>query len=216
MPSPVGELKKVEELPVGKLTKTSLKSELELIVNDKIALREAEKPPEPVESDIRVTPQGSDLPPVESKPELLREDVVELIKENHPDIDELVAKIIQKLPPLGGGNSWTVADMPGYRKAQAGNVFGVLNGKAGFYDPSLLHIVSGGEDVPYTRLVDTADPYMYVGEANPGTAEAAASWRIKRIEFLTGANDGDIEIKWANGASTFDRVWTNRASETYS
>lgn len=70
-----------------------------------------------------------------------------------------------------------------------------------------------GGSVAYTKLIDTDGDYKYIGEADPGTLEGASSWRIKRLEFLV---DGDIEIKWANGAATFDRVWTNRLLETYS
>ena len=206
---PVGNLQKVDKVPVGKVKKTSLQDEIKLVVDNELASLE---PQETVTEVIREIP----IPPVTSKPELTRDDVVELLKQNYPSIDDLATEILKKLPPMGGGSSWTVRDMPGFKKATNGYVFGVLGNKAGFYDPSVLNIVGGGDDVPYTRLVDTDGDYMYVGECAVGGAEASAVWRIKRIEFLTGANDGDIEIKWADGTASFIKVWNDRATYAYS
>jgi hypothetical protein len=203
---PVGNLTKLSKAPVGKIKKTSFAEVID------IKVKEAVKAVPPQEVIIRE--QAAPPPPVESKPELTKADVVDLIQQNNPEVDDLVARILQKLPPLGGGSSWSVKDMPGYKESLNGYVFGIKNKKAGFYDPLSLGIVGGGEEeVPYTRLIDTDGDFKYVGEANPGTAPSAASWRIKRIEFLAG---DDIEIKWAAGTATFDKVWTNRASEDYS
>lgn len=63
----------------------------------------------------------------------------------------------------------------------------------------------------YTLRLDEAAPITYIGEAIPGTSEAAAGWRIKRITE-TG---NDIDIKWAGGAATFTQIWANRLSLTY-
>lgn len=52
----------------------------------------------------------------------------------------------------------------------------------------------------------------YYGEAAPGTATSAASWRIK---LITIAGD-DVTITWADGNSAFDNVWDDRASMSYS
>lgn len=58
--------------------------------------------------------------------------------------------------------------------------------------------------------VDEGATYMYVGEAEPGTATSAASWRVKRMTIA------DATIVWADGNSNFDNIWDNRASLTYS
>jgi len=60
------------------------------------------------------------------------------------------------------------------------------------------------------RLDDTTTLNMiYIGEAVPGTATSAATWRIKRLNIATG-----LIIEWAaNGNLT--QVWDNRASLTY-
>jgi len=53
----------------------------------------------------------------------------------------------------------------------------------------------------------------YLGEANPGTATSAASWRIKRLVFDAS---GDITVTYADGDSSFNNIWDNRASLSYS
>jgi hypothetical protein len=70
-----------------------------------------------------------------------------------------------------------------------------------------------GEAVKYTKLVDKDGTYTYIGEAEPGTAESASTWRIYRVDET---NDPDLEIKWANGTSDFDKSWTGRTGYSYS
>jgi hypothetical protein len=63
-----------------------------------------------------------------------------------------------------------------------------------------------------TRLDDTSTLNMtYVGEANIGSAESSAVWRIKRIDETSG-----IKILYADGDSNFNNIWNNRTSLTYS
>lgn len=68
-------------------------------------------------------------------------------------------------------------------------------------------------EVKYTKLIDKDGTVTYIGEAEPNSAEGSAVWRIYRVDET---NDPDIEIKWADGAATFDKTWTNRASYSYS
>lgn len=56
----------------------------------------------------------------------------------------------------------------------------------------------------------TVGNFDYVGEAAIGTATSAASWRVKRIDTTSG-----LVITWA-GTGTFDQVWDNYASLSYS
>lgn len=62
----------------------------------------------------------------------------------------------------------------------------------------------------YKRLDDTTTLNMiYIGEATPGTATSAATWRIKRLDLTAG-----LIIQWADSGD-FTQVWNNRASLTY-
>lgn len=73
---------------------------------------------------------------------------------------------------------------------------------------------AGGEDVPLSKQVDFVDEtHIYIGEANPGTTLSAAAWRIK---YVVLASDDDVSITWASGNDSFDKVWDNRASYSYS
>jgi hypothetical protein len=65
---------------------------------------------------------------------------------------------------------------------------------------------------------DTIDPtafpeVTYRGDALPGVATSAASWRVQR---LTQQSDGDMEILFADGDDNFDNIWDNRLSLSYS
>jgi hypothetical protein len=64
----------------------------------------------------------------------------------------------------------------------------------------------------YTKLIDEALPYTYIGEAVVGSATSSPVWKIKRIDET---NDPDIAIQYA-GSGGFSHVWNNRGSETYS
>lgn len=69
------------------------------------------------------------------------------------------------------------------------------------------------DEVPYSKRIDfVTDSVLYKGEAQPGSAESAQVWRIRRITF---SNDGDSLEEWAAGTAAFDKAWTNRASFTY-
>lgn len=94
-----------------------------------------------------------------------------------------------------------------------GNRTVVQAGSASSIDdiPGLRELLEN--NLQYTRLIDTDGDYKYVGEATPGSDPAIAVWRIKRVEFLV---DDDIEIMWADGTATFDKVWDNRLTYSYS
>ena len=69
-----------------------------------------------------------------------------------------------------------------------------------------------------TTRSDTIDPTIfpevtYRGDALPGVATSAASWRVQR---LTTQSDGDITIIFADGNDNFDNIWDNRLSLSYS
>jgi hypothetical protein len=70
-----------------------------------------------------------------------------------------------------------------------------------------------GEEEVYASIVDFVDDATaYRGEAAPGSATSAAVWRIRKLTFGPG---DDVTITWADGNSSFDNVWDNRAALTY-
>lgn len=85
----------------------------------------------------------------------------------------------------------------------------------------VIEIVSAGpqavpEDlVAYAKRVDfEGDTTIYKGEADPGTAESTAAWRIRRITFV-GA-DEDVVEEWGEGTGSFVHAWDDRATLSYS
>lgn len=104
-----------------------------------------------------------------------------------------------------------------------------LGGNGDFYIDSTtgdIYLKSAGvwnlqgnlSEVPLTTRTDTIDPAViptvhYRGDALPGTATSAAAWRITR---LTEQSDGDMEIVYADGNDSFDNIWDNRLSLSYS
>ena len=67
-------------------------------------------------------------------------------------------------------------------------------------------------EVKYTKLIDQEGTISYIGEALPGTANSAASWRIFRLDE---SNDPDLQIMWASGNAEFIHTWDDRATYNY-
>jgi hypothetical protein len=68
-------------------------------------------------------------------------------------------------------------------------------------------------DLPVAERIDdttTAD-VLYVGLAAIGTATSAATWQVQKISTASG-----VVVTWADGNSSYDNIWDNRASLTYS
>lgn len=63
-----------------------------------------------------------------------------------------------------------------------------------------------------TRLDEASATITYVGKAATGSATSAAVWQIQR---LTDTGSG-LTVEWADGNDSFDNVWDNRASLSYS
>lgn len=80
----------------------------------------------------------------------------------------------------------------------------------------LSSLAGGAVDVNNAARVDEVGSVMYIGDAIPGTLDAAALWRIKRLTFVTTGPDTDITTEWANGSESRDRVWDDRLTESYS
>ena len=71
---------------------------------------------------------------------------------------------------------------------------------------------SGESDLAINIQVDSGDSNLtYVGLAQPGTITSAATWQVFRINETTGTI-----IKWADGNDSFDNIFDNRESLSYS
>ena len=75
-------------------------------------------------------------------------------------------------------------------------------------ETTLQTIAFGG--TKYALRLATVGSVDYVGEAAIGTITSSASWRVKKVDSTTG-----ISITWA-GTGTFNQIWDNYASLTYS
>lgn len=64
-----------------------------------------------------------------------------------------------------------------------------------------------------TRFDQVGETTAYIGQALPGTANSATTWRIK---LLTTETDGDLSVEWADGTAEFTKIWDNRATYPYS
>lgn len=100
-------------------------------------------------------------------------------------------------------------------------------------DPANIMVMQGGQwvSLPWAAFVTTiagaidmgnamsrrtdfvGETLLYRGEAEPGAAESAAVWRIRRVEF---APDGDVNETWAGGTADFIHAWEDRATLSYS
>jgi hypothetical protein len=61
---------------------------------------------------------------------------------------------------------------------------------------------------------DASQNPIYVGYALPGTAEAAAGWRIQKITY--DANNNPTDISYPSGDENFTFKWSLRVGYTYS
>ena len=73
-------------------------------------------------------------------------------------------------------------------------------------------------DRPMTQKMDnnSSGQPTYIGEAAPGTATSATSWRIRKMEYDDGVNMPPTGITWAEGDAEFDKEWDERTNYNYS
>lgn len=78
--------------------------------------------------------------------------------------------------------------------------------------PINVNVVSGGSTNYYTTLIDAVSSTIsYIGKANPGAATSTPSWQIQKIDTSSG-----LVLEFASGNSTFDKIWDDRLTYTYS
>jgi len=74
--------------------------------------------------------------------------------------------------------------------------------------------ISLPEDQDLALRVQESGSFTYIGEADAGTVETDAKWRIKRIE--TSGSDTDFTlVTFASGSDRFDNIWSDRLTLPY-
>jgi hypothetical protein len=160
--------------------------------------------------ETQVNIEAVDLKPIEKSVSDSSKEVVKAVKGikipelNTTPIEKLLQKtnkLLDELPDLmpsgggGGGSSWVAVNEDG--------------------TPIPLNTVNGGlttESVALaTRIDDTADPIIYIGKAAIGSSTASAVWQITKLDTSSG-----LIKTWADSDSSFNNVWDNRASLSYS
>ena len=71
---------------------------------------------------------------------------------------------------------------------------------------------ANGEQIVQNLSVRTNDgaTYLYVGKAATGSSTASAVWQVQRI------TKADTTVVWADGDASFDNVWNDYATLSYS
>ncbi len=70
------------------------------------------------------------------------------------------------------------------------------------------------DEMIYAKRVDfDGETVIYRGEAQVGSAETAAVWRIRRITLTP---QGDATEEWAGGTASFNKVWVDRTALVFS
>lgn len=63
-----------------------------------------------------------------------------------------------------------------------------------------------------TRIDEASSSVSYFGFAEVGSSEASAVWKIKKMS----TSGSQMTITYADGNSSYDNIWANRASLSYS
>ena len=67
---------------------------------------------------------------------------------------------------------------------------------------------------PLDEVYENSDGQpIYEGFAPPGSATTEAVWAIKKTTY--DSNGSVLTVRWADGVTTFSKVWDDRASYDY-
>ena len=75
-------------------------------------------------------------------------------------------------------------------------------------------VVTSGDFLTILLAYDSSDNLEYVGKAVIGALTSAGLWQIKKLAY--DGNTNLTSVKWADGDSSFDNVWDDRAGKSYS
>lgn len=110
-----------------------------------------------------------------------------------------------------------------FNEANAGEIIHVSYQKKGTmvnadhlnYIADFISLMGREDEMLYAKRTDFYnDDTIFKGEAEVGTLDSEALWRIHRL--IISDVDGDVTEEWAEGTGTFDKIWNNRLDYTYS
>ncbi len=74
----------------------------------------------------------------------------------------------------------------------------------------------GAEAGVYAQRADLAgSPVLYRAEAEPGSEDDEAVWRIRKLTLVIVDGLISLDTAWADDSDEFDKVWNDRASYAY-
>ena len=78
--------------------------------------------------------------------------------------------------------------------------------------PDLVEILRGEiAEKPFAEKITIVGDVLFVAEAEIGSSQLSAVWRVKKIDTTTG-----ILVTWADGNANFDNIATDLTTLTYS
>ena len=123
------------------------------------------------------------------------------------DIGQITHSVINGLSTAGGGSYVDVKVNPSGSLAVSVGDSELPVGAATEASLAALLLTASPKDT----LLDVVGSYTYIGKAQPGSSQSSAVWQISRLDETTA----DIQLKYADGVSTFTKLWTNRTGYSY-
>jgi hypothetical protein len=77
-------------------------------------------------------------------------------------------------------------------------------------DGSALEFFNPASDTSIAERLDITSSYIYEGQSVAGSSDSASVWKISRFDVAT------YETLWADGDTSSDNVWDDRATLSYS
>ena len=78
-----------------------------------------------------------------------------------------------------------------------------------------LHVLQRLQGDKALRTDEQVAGTTYVGKASPGSATSDAKWQISRV-VVTTSLPITTTVTWADGNTSYDNIWDNRTSLSYS
>jgi|TARA_R110002020_G_scaffold113252_2_gene260549 hypothetical protein len=78
-----------------------------------------------------------------------------------------------------------------------------------------LNTLQNLQEEKAVRTDEQVSGTTYVGKAHPGSVTSVAVWQISRV-VVTTSLPITTTVTWADGNTSYDNIWDNRTSLSYS